>query len=128
MSGKVALDTNIVIRHIQGDETIIQHTRKILPVLPLPVLAELKYAARNSARQTANQRIIEELLNSTEVLPLTPATTEWYAEIRWQLKKLGKPIPENDLWIAASCLEHGLPLATRDAHFEAIKKLEILNW
>jgi tRNA(fMet)-specific endonuclease VapC len=57
----------------------------------------------------------------------TVGTAEVYARIRMDLKRKGKPIPENDLWIAALCIERGLPLATSDGHFAAVDELTIIN-
>jgi len=48
--------------------------------------------------------------------------------VKLALKMAGTPIPENDLWIAAAALEHGLPLATRDAHFRHVPGLTVLDW
>ena len=45
-----------------------------------------------------------------------------------KLKKVGHPIPENDIWVAATCLEVGVPLLTRDGHFDYIHGLEVINW
>jgi tRNA(fMet)-specific endonuclease VapC len=55
------------------------------------------------------------------------STAEVYARIRIALKQKGKPIPENDLWIAALCIERGSPLATSDEHFAAIDELTIVK-
>jgi tRNA(fMet)-specific endonuclease VapC len=41
---------------------------------------------------------------------------------------MGRPLPENDIWIASVCLENNAPLLTRDAHFENIQDLQIINW
>ena len=51
-----------------------------------------------------------------------------YAKIRYQLRVKGKPMPENDVWIAAAAMEHDLPLLTRDAHFRNVNGLEVLGW
>jgi tRNA(fMet)-specific endonuclease VapC len=54
---------------------------------------------------------------------ITTVTAEVYARLRLRLREKGQPIPENDLWIAAICVEHQLPLATLDGHFEAVESL-----
>jgi len=43
--------------------------------------------------------------------------------LHWNLKRKGKPIPTNDMWIAASSLQHGLALFTLDAHYNAVDGL-----
>lgn len=51
-----------------------------------------------------------------------------FAKVRYYLKKKGNPIPENDIWIAALCLEHDVPLLSNDGHFNNIPELEVINW
>jgi len=61
-------------------------------------------------------------------LNITRETANHYSAIRLELKKKGRPIPENDLWIASICIEHNLPLVTGDAHFDNINGLEVIRW
>ena len=51
-----------------------------------------------------------------------------YSVIRSDLKKRGRPIPENDIWIAASCIELDVPLVTRDSHFSSVYDLKLVQW
>jgi predicted nucleic acid-binding protein len=44
------------------------------------------------------------------------------------LRQAGKPIPTNDLWIAALCRQHGLPLLSRDRHFDVVSGVQRLEW
>jgi tRNA(fMet)-specific endonuclease VapC len=62
------------------------------------------------------------------VLDVTEQTTHHYAAVRLELKQAGKPIPVNDLWIAALCREHGLPLLSRDRHFDVVAGIRRLDW
>jgi predicted nucleic acid-binding protein len=62
------------------------------------------------------------------VLTVTADTTVTYAAVRVALKKLGRPIPANDAWIAALALEHRLPILSRDAHFDALPDLRRIGW
>jgi predicted nucleic acid-binding protein len=55
-------------------------------------------------------------------------TAERYAQIRRELKTSGRPIPSNDLWIAALAREHRLPVVSRDRHFEAVRGLQLVTW
>ena len=52
----------------------------------------------------------------------------YYGRVKADLARQGKPIPQNDIWIAAVALEHSLPLATRDRHFLLVPGLTILEW
>jgi tRNA(fMet)-specific endonuclease VapC len=62
---------------------------------------------------------------SVRVLDVTEETALRYAEVDVYLRKKGRPVPRNDVWIAASALEHGLQLLTLDVHFREIPLLLI---
>ena len=55
-------------------------------------------------------------------------TAEFYARTAVTLEKKGRPIPENDIWIAAMALELDMPLAARDAHYQQVDGLVLLGW
>jgi tRNA(fMet)-specific endonuclease VapC len=92
-------------------------------LLPVPVVGELRYGALNSRRAAENLAEVERLVARCRVLDITLATAEVYARLRLDLTKKGKPIPENDLWIAALCVEHEVKLAAVDGHFDAVDGL-----
>ena len=62
------------------------------------------------------------------LLSLTEATSECYGRIKDELARAGTPNPENDIWIAAFAVEHALPMAVRDRHFEQVNGLTVLDW
>ena len=80
-----------------------------------PLSGELRFGALNSRRAHENCERVEALVAGCRVLDVNVTTAEVYADVRLRLKKGGKPIPENDVWIAALCLQHGVPLATSDS-------------
>ncbi len=61
---------------------------------------------------------------SRVLLDTNAYSADWFAHIKQGLRKRGTPIPMNDVWIAASCMEHGAELASLDAHFEAVAGLK----
>ncbi|MDO8631668.1 MAG: type II toxin-antitoxin system VapC family toxin [Phycisphaerales bacterium] len=125
MSGNsVALDTSVAIAVLAGQAgtLLAQSPEEIL--LPVPVIGELRYGALNSRRSAENLVEVERLVSRSRVLDITVATAVVYARLRLRLKEKGKPIPENDLWIAAICVEHQVPLVTLDGHFDVIEELE----
>jgi tRNA(fMet)-specific endonuclease VapC len=125
---RLALDTNKAIDILNGEAGIEQRLQPDAHVcLPVVVLGELIYGALNSTRSNENLERVERLRLHCEVLPISAATADQYARARLQLKKTGRPIPENDLWIAASCLEHSMPLATADDHFRSVDGLVIAD-
>jgi tRNA(fMet)-specific endonuclease VapC len=124
----IALDTNQAIALLNGGQFLKQWIAGFAFVyMPVPAIGELSYGAENSTRVVENRARIDRLLATTLPLSLTSATADFYARVRVSLKRLGRPIPGNDLWIAAVCLEHDLPLATVDAHFSVVPGLKVLR-
>ena len=76
-------------------------------------------------RETRNREILAQFLDSPRVstLPVTQRTAGHYAQIHWVLRRKGRPIPTNDLWVAATALEHGFSVFTFDKHFEEVDTL-----
>lgn len=129
MSGEISLDTNIVIRLFKNDPLVTKKLASLSNIyLPIPVIAELLFAAKNSSRPEENLDTYNEFIDTCKVLNITRKTADYYSTIRLDLKQRGCPIPENDLWIASLCMEHALPLATNDVHFDNIHGLKILKW
>ncbi|MBN2893586.1 MAG: PIN domain-containing protein [Bacteroidales bacterium] len=62
------------------------------------------------------------------ILNSNASVAEEYSEILIELKEKGKPIPENDIWIASICRNNGLILATRDKHLTNVNNLNIEIW
>lgn len=128
MSGKIAMDTDVSIKFLNGDTTIDAILLKYSEIcLPAIVVGELVFGALNSKHAEQNLARHRKLIHSTKILAITEATANTYARIRLALKKKGKPIPENDLWIAATCIEHKLPLMSSDGHFEYIDLLNLMS-
>ncbi|MFH7327123.1 PIN domain-containing protein, partial [Desulfurivibrio sp. C05AmB] len=80
-------------------------------------------------RERLNRDELESFLDSprVELLPVEEETAEFYAQIFADLKLRGRPIPTNDLWIAASAMQHGLALATYDDHFSSVSGLLLVE-
>lgn len=127
--GDILADTNAVIAWMKQDGRL---ARALLPyqrpLMPLQTLGELLYGAENSAHRLANLAAVEAARETFSIALPTERTAEAYATIRAELRRKGRPIPENDLWIAALAIELGLPLASRDAHFMAVDRLRIVAW
>jgi tRNA(fMet)-specific endonuclease VapC len=128
-SGDVLLDTSVVIPYLKGDQAVrtqMQASGTIF--LPQTALGELYCGSFLSANQARTKNQILQFLQGVVVLSPGNATSEHYGQIRAELAKAGTPIPENDIWIAALAVEHQLPLAARDAHFDCIRALKVLKW
>ena len=89
------------------------------------MLGELRAGFRQGTRRERNEELLREFLSSPRmrVVPVDDETSDRYAEIVALLRRQGRPIPTNDIWIAAQTMEHGAELITTDQHFEKIDGL-----
>jgi predicted nucleic acid-binding protein len=118
-----------VIAYREGIPTVCTLIEGADPLfLPVVVFGELLYGALNSAKPQRNEQITHKFSAQSILVPIDDAIAICYATLRLQLKKIGRPIPKNDIWVAATCLELGVPLLTRDGHFDHIHGLEVINW
>jgi tRNA(fMet)-specific endonuclease VapC len=86
-------------------------------------VGELIFGALKSTNQAQNLARIDEFVDSSVVLPCDADTARCYAGIKHELRNKGRPIPDNDLWIAALAMQHDLLLLTFDKHFGEISQL-----
>ena len=94
------------------------------------VIGELLYGFRNGTRYSDNHAQLENFMVSPYVdfVPVTMATSERFGLVAAQLRRSGRPVPQNDVWIAAHALETGASLLTCDAHFEQVDNLHLLRY
>jgi len=129
MNGRYLLDTNIIIALFADDKAIKDNLGKAGEVfVPSIAIGELCYGARKSARARENLARIDEFAANNVVLGCDTETARRYGDVKNALQTKGHPIPENDIWIAAVALQHGLTLVTRDIHFGEIESLSIAAW
>jgi len=124
-------DTNILIAALRGEEAVAQQLAELPPeslFVPAITLGELYFGARKSARSEENLARFERFAADFEILPCNEATARLYASVRNTLRRKGRPIPENDIWIAAIALRHDLILVSRDSHFEHVESLRLEHW
>jgi tRNA(fMet)-specific endonuclease VapC len=129
MNGRYLLDTNIVIAIFSNDTSVKDSLEKAEEVfVPVIVLGELYYGAQKSSRTKTNIARINELAETGSILTCNTETSRQYGEIKNTLWLKGKPIPENDIWIAAIAKQYGMTLVSRDDHFKGIDDLVIVTW
>jgi len=128
MAGEVLLDTNIVIAFFGLETAVCERVAESDIIVSSTVLGELYYGARKSGQTASNLTRLDEFSASVAVLPCDSATARYYGEIKDRLRAKGRPIPDNDIWVAAVALQYGLPLATRDEHFKHVESLLLKNW
>lgn len=129
MTGRYLLDTNIVIAVFNGD-TLLQRRVANAPeaFVSIVTLGELFYGAYHSQRIDPNVARIEQFETGITVLDCDSETSRHYGMVKADLRKRGKPIPENDIWIAALASQYDLTLVSRDPHFSAVKDVPRESW
>lgn len=120
---KICLDTNAYsdfIRGVKGFDQLFSTADEI--IVPAIVIGELQYGFLLGRRAAQNEDLLSRFLAKPGVVvqPVTRDVAERFGYVKAALKSNGHPIPENDIWIAATALETGARLVTRDAHFDAI--------
>lgn len=129
MNGKLALDTSVAIRFLNGDQIAVDKVIQLPEIiLPTVVVGELLFGAKNSRKSLQNLSQYFEFIKACTTFPLASSTPEIYADVRFALKKKGRPIPMNDIWIAAQCIENGWILVTDDSDFSYIDGLDLERW
>jgi tRNA(fMet)-specific endonuclease VapC len=125
----VILDTNALSAFVDGDAGIGAALRlEVRAAIPVIVLGEFRYGIAESRHRAAYEAWLEAQLPHFEILTVTDGTAIVYAGLRSALRRLGRPIPANDAWIAALALQHGLPVLSRDTHFDVVAGLKRKSW
>ena len=123
---RILFDTNAYAAFKRGDPGAAEVVRLADRIgMNTVVLGELLAGFSGGSHEERNRRELAEFLRSprVEMLPLGSGTAEHYARAFQALRRKGRPIPTNDLWIAASALEHGYAVYTHDEHFQVIEGL-----
>lgn len=123
------LDTNGLSAMAEGEPALEPVLRKATQVaVPVIVLGEYRYGISQSREHIHYEQWLAEYLSTFRILDVDERTTISYSDVRRELRKSGTPIPSNDVWIAALCRQHSLPLLSRDCHFDAVPGIMRLEW
>jgi tRNA(fMet)-specific endonuclease VapC len=128
---RLAFDTNAYTALGRGNEllgSLVSGANQI--GLPITVLGEIHFGILNGAQKEQNTTLLDQFLSSSrvEVLEIDDMTVKLYGEIATQLRRMGRSIQQNDIWIAALSKQYDYRLATNDAGFENILGLEIAKF
>lgn len=122
------LDTNVISALLKGEVAVADLIDAASEVfIPVTVVGELYYGALYSEHIAKNITNIQKVTSQYEVLKVDEETAEVYGNIKTLLRKKGRPIPENDIWIAAISIQYQLSLMTRDGHFSEIDNLNVIG-
>jgi predicted nucleic acid-binding protein len=123
------VDTNALSAAADADPAVLAILgRAEQMAIPVIVLGEYRYGIAQSRKRASYENWLTGLLRDCTVIDVNQPTTQHYAEIVLELKRQGKPIPTNDLWIAALCVQHALPLLSRDRHFDLVPGIKRIDW
>ncbi|HEV7519292.1 MAG TPA: type II toxin-antitoxin system VapC family toxin [Thermoanaerobaculia bacterium] len=125
----VILDTNAVSALLAGDpalgEVLAEEPRHHLPVI---VIGEYRFGLLGSRYRNHLQSLLEILTRESIVLLVDEGTAESYSHVRDGLRRKGRPIPENDIWIAALARQYHQAVVSRDDHFDYVSDLRRVPW
>ncbi len=127
---KLVLDTNIYCDYAEGlpevVDAIATHGQYLF--IPSIVIGELHYGFMKGSRQRFNEKKLRQMISrlKIEIINVDTEVARKYALIYLFLEKKGAKIPVNEVWIAASCMEVGGTLLTKDQHFGVVEQIETL--
>lgn len=127
---KLMLDTSAYAAFKRGTQEAVTSLRKTRSILLTPiVLGELLAGFKVGSQSKQKRTELQEFIHSPRVqtVPITMETSERYASIYAHLRSVGRPIPTNDLWIAASAMEYSATLLTADSHFLNIPQIIVTH-
>jgi tRNA(fMet)-specific endonuclease VapC len=123
------LDTNALSAFADGVPRVVEQVAAADELhIPVIVLGEYRFGIAISRRRREYEAWLARGRAFWNVLPVSEETAVYYASIRQELKKVGVPLPANDVWIAALARQYDLPVLSRDAHFDAVPGLSRLSW
>lgn len=126
---QLLIDTNIYSYALRGDDSVVEVLKKAEHIgISVISIGELLSGFKGGGKEKKNREELELFLDSPRVVvyPVDEDTSEFYAEIINNLRAIGKPVPTNDIWIAAVAFQNGLRLFTKDEHFKAIAGLSLV--
>jgi len=127
----IALDTNAYSALAGGSEKVAKLVRKAISIgVPITVLGELYFGITDGKNTADNTEHLEKFLNTqrVQILHIDEETARIFGEIATELKRAGKPIQQNDIWIAALCKQHSYSLVSNDRGFSNIIGLGLLSF
>jgi len=126
---RLLIDTNIYSYAFKGDRDVVEVLREADEIgFSVISIGELLSGFKVGGKEQKNRKELEQFLDSPRVVvySVNEDTSEFYAEILNNLRKIGKPVPTNDIWIGAVAFQNGLKLFTKDAHFQNIAGLYLV--
>lgn len=123
------LDTNALSAFLDQSPEAVEIVAEAQDLaIPVIVAGEFAFGIAQSRHRAAYERSLQRMLLRCRILDVGIETARHYAAIRLELKAAGKPIPANDLWIAALSRQYAMPIMSRDAHFDFVSGMRRRFW
>ncbi len=123
------IDTNIIIELFKGNKKYADKLNKLEVIyVPSIVLGELYVGVNRVANKAKHLKMLNDFLQLCTIVEVDSKTALYYGELIAELFKKGKPIPINDVWIAAIALQYNFAVVTDDEYFKNISTLQIKKW
>ncbi len=127
---RILLDTNAYVAFKRGNADAVEILRHADQIgISVIMIGELLAGFAAGSHKVRNQLELDAFLNSPRVniISVDQETTRYYAQIYKQLRQKGRPIPDNDMWIASTAFQHRYVVFTYDKHFSQIDGLPIAS-
>jgi predicted nucleic acid-binding protein len=125
----VILDTNALSAIAEGVPGVVAQIAGAGSLaVPVIVVGEYQFGIIQSRHRAEYERWLDKFLSACRVLEVGIDTAAQYAEVRFELRRSGTPIPANDAWIAALCRQYAMPILSQDAHFDLVKGVRRRGW
>ncbi len=126
----ILLDTNAYTAFKSNRNEAVEIIRNVdFIAMNTVIIGELLGGFAVGNKQEINRYELQKFLDSSRVtiFNIDEKTSEYYSIIYCELRKKGRPIPTNDIWIASTAIQHNLTLFTYDSDFQHIKNLRLGN-
>jgi tRNA(fMet)-specific endonuclease VapC len=127
----ILLDTDICVALLRGHRTVLERRKATADDVAIAAItaAELFYGAEKSLRPIENRSLVEQFLITVPVLHTDLPIIRLFAQLKVEIESAGRPLPDADILIAATCLAHCDRVVTgNSAHFSRFPGLVIENW
>lgn len=123
------LDTNALSAYLDSTPEAVEIVSEADELaIPVIVAGEFVFGIAQSRHRETYERSFRRMLERCAILDIGIETARHYAAIRLELKAAGKPIPSNDVWIAALSRQYSMAVMSRDSHFDCVGGLRRRTW
>lgn len=123
------LDTNAVSAFFDGVPEVVNEVEQAVRLfVPAIVIGEYLYGLLSSRERAEREVRFRGFCASCQTLRIDEDTAEYYSSVRHRLRLVGRPIPENDIWIAALARQYGQRILSNDRHFDVVNGVSRTGW